>query len=119
MSNSFFKSPRLLRPSLIVLWSPHGPNTNGQFGCSSFLSVWKRSSSSASASGMCFGAGCENDGFGLFLQCGEMILTWMKCFAVDSSESQTIEQLWEDFFAHPSQWWDNRVGKVSPGLLPS
>jgi hypothetical protein len=119
MSNSCFKSQRLIRPSLLVLWSSHGPNTNGQFGCSSFLSVWERSSSSASASGICFGAGCENDGFGLFFQWGEMRLTWMKCFAVDSSESQTIEHLWEDFFAHPSQWWDNRVGKVSPGLLHS
>lgn len=119
MSISSFKSPRPIRPSLLVLWSSHGANTNGQCGCSPFSSVWKRSSSSANASGMYVGAGCENGGFDLFLQCGGVRLTWMKCIAVDSSESQTIEQLWEDFIAHPSQWWDNRVGKVSPGLLHS
>ena len=37
--------------------------------------------------------------------------------ALDSGEAQTIEQLWEEYFADPSQWWDNRVDKVSPGVL--
>jgi hypothetical protein len=41
----------------------------------------------------------------------------MKYAAVDSGDdTQTIEELWELYFADASQWWDNRVDKVSPGL---
>jgi hypothetical protein len=36
--------------------------------------------------------------------------TWMKFVA---ENSQTIDELWE-YFAGPSQWWDNRIHKVSP-----
>ncbi|KAG0569542.1 hypothetical protein KC19_6G098400 [Ceratodon purpureus] len=34
--------------------------------------------------------------------------------AVDSADTQTIEQLWEEYFAGPFQWWDNRVNKRNP-----
>jgi len=39
----------------------------------------------------------------------------MKYVGVNLGETRTIEQLWEQHFADPSQWWDNRVDKVSPG----
>jgi hypothetical protein len=39
--------------------------------------------------------------------------------AVGSGEAQTIERLWEEYFADPSQWWDNRVDKVSPAVAVS
>lgn len=37
--------------------------------------------------------------------------------AFDSGEAQTKEQLWKEYFADPSQWWDNRVAKVSPEVI--
>jgi len=40
----------------------------------------------------------------------------MKYVPVESGEAQRIEQVWEQYFADPSQWWDNRVNKVSLGL---
>jgi hypothetical protein len=43
-----------------------------------------------------------------------MRLTWMKHVAVDSGEPQSVEELWKEYFADPSQWWDNRADKVGP-----
>jgi len=37
----------------------------------------------------------------------------MKYVPVESRESQTIEAVWKEYFADPSQWLDNRVFKVS------
>ena len=34
--------------------------------------------------------------------------------AVDPGDSQANEQLWEEYFAGPSEWWDNRARKVPP-----
>ncbi len=39
--------------------------------------------------------------------------------AVDLGEPQSVEELWEDYFweeyfADPTQWWDNRADKVGP-----
>ncbi|KAG0598383.1 hypothetical protein M758_12G068300 [Ceratodon purpureus] len=34
--------------------------------------------------------------------------------AVHSGEAQTTEQVWEEYFVDPSQWWDNRVEKKNP-----
>jgi len=36
----------------------------------------------------------------------------MKHVAVDSGEPQSIEELWKEYFADPTQWWDNRADKV-------
>jgi len=36
----------------------------------------------------------------------------LKYVPVESGEAQTIEQVWEDYFADPLQWWDKRVYKV-------
>jgi len=44
-------------------------------------------------------------------------MTYMKYVPVESGEAQTIEQVWEEYFADPLQWWDNRIYKVSLGLL--
>jgi len=35
---------------------------------------------------------------------------------VESGEAQTIEEVWEEYFADPSQWLDYRTYKVSPRL---
>jgi len=40
----------------------------------------------------------------------------MKHVPVESGEAQTNEQVWEEYFADPLQWWDNRVYKVSRRL---
>jgi len=40
----------------------------------------------------------------------------MKYVPVEAGEAQTIEKVWEEYFADPSHWWDNRVHKVSLGL---
>ncbi|KAG0562950.1 hypothetical protein KC19_9G185500 [Ceratodon purpureus] len=31
--------------------------------------------------------------------------------SVDSADTQASGQLWEEYFADPSQWWDNRIDK--------
>ena len=36
---------------------------------------------------------------------------------LNSGEAQTLEQLWVEYFADPSQSWDNMVDKLSPGVL--
>ena len=41
-----------------------------------------------------------------------MWLTGMKHVAVDSGEPQSVEELWKEYFADPTQWWDNRADKV-------
>jgi len=38
-------------------------------------------------------------------------------FAFDPEEAQVKEQLWKEYVADPSQWWDNRIGKVSMSRL--
>jgi hypothetical protein len=40
-------------------------------------------------------------------------VTDMKCVALASDRAERTEELWEEYFADPSQWWDNRVDKVS------
>ena len=40
-------------------------------------------------------------------------MTDMKCVALASDKAERTEELWEEYFADPSQWWDNRVDKVS------
>jgi len=45
-----------------------------------------------------------------------MWLTYMKYVPIELGEAQTVEQVWEEYFADPLQWWDNRVYKVSLGL---
>lgn len=30
----------------------------------------------------------------------------------DSVHDMSIEELWQDVFNNPSQWWDNRLNKV-------
>jgi hypothetical protein len=40
-------------------------------------------------------------------------VTDMKCVAFASDKAERTEELWEEYFADPSQWWDNRVDKVS------
>jgi hypothetical protein len=40
-------------------------------------------------------------------------VTDMKCVALASDKAERTEELWEEYFADPSQWWDNRVDKVS------
>jgi len=39
--------------------------------------------------------------------------------AVDSADTQARGQLWEEYFADPSQWWDNRIDKVWSGVFPA
>jgi len=39
----------------------------------------------------------------------------MEHVAVDSGEAQSVEEVWKEYFADPTQWWDNRGDKV--GLL--
>ena len=34
-----------------------------------------------------------------------------------ADKTQAIEQLWREYFADPHQWWDNRLQKVSPGVV--
>jgi len=41
-----------------------------------------------------------------------MWLTWMKHAAVDSGEPESVEELWREYFADPTQWWDNSADKV-------
>jgi len=36
----------------------------------------------------------------------------MKPAAVDSGEPESVEELWREYFADPTQWWDNRADKV-------
>ncbi len=36
------------------------------------------------------------------------------CIQYDSGKAEPIEELWEEYFADPSQWWDNRLDKVIP-----
>jgi len=43
----------------------------------------------------------------------------MKYVPVESGDAQAIEQVWEEYFADPLQWWDIRVDKVSLGLSVS
>lgn len=57
----------------------------------------------------------ERGGCGLSLS-ERMLLTWMAYVALDLGETELIEELWEEFFADPWQWWDNRFDKVSTGL---
>jgi len=38
----------------------------------------------------------------------------MKHVAVNSGEPQSVEELWKEYFADPTQWWDNRANKVGP-----
>jgi len=36
----------------------------------------------------------------------------MQHVAVDSGEPELVEELWKEYFADPTQWWDNRADKV-------
>jgi len=44
-----------------------------------------------------------------------VIDTYEVC-SIELGEAQTIEEVWEEYFADPLQWWDNRVYKVSLGI---
>lgn len=43
--------------------------------------------------------------------------SFMKKNVVDLGEAQARGRLWEEYFADPSQSWDNRLDKVSSGVF--
>ncbi|KAG0581800.1 hypothetical protein M758_3G008300 [Ceratodon purpureus] len=47
-------------------------------------------------------------------RCSSSIWKGISTDAHASGEAQTKEQLWKEYFADPSQWWDNRVAKINP-----
>jgi hypothetical protein len=112
------KPPRLIHPSLLLVSSSHGGRSSGEIRYSS-SSFWRRlsvSTNSSNSSGMYrMPVFVERSGCCLSLS-ERMWLTYMKYVPVESGEAQTIEQVWEEYFADPLQWWDNRVDKVSLGL---
>jgi hypothetical protein len=109
---TLLKPPRLIHPSLLLVSSSHGGRSSGEIRCSS-SSFWRRPSVNTNASGMYrMPVFVERSGCCLSLS-ERMWLTYMKYVSVESGEAQTIEQVWEEYFADPLQWWDNRVDKVS------
>jgi len=40
----------------------------------------------------------------------------VKYVPFESGEAQAIAHDWEEYFADPSQWWDNRFYKVILGI---
>jgi len=116
----------LIHPSLFLISSSYGGRSSGEIRCFS-SSVWRRESLCNKASGMYqMPLSLERSGVGLPLpetmwlrMWLRMWLTSMKYFPLESGKAQMIEQIWEEYFADPSQWWDNRVDKVSLGLPDS
>jgi hypothetical protein len=114
---TLLRPPRLIHPSLLLVSFSHGGRSSGEIRCSSSSSsFWRRASVSTNASGMYrMPVFVERSGCCLSLS-ERMWLTLMKCVPVESGEAQTIEQVWNEYFADPLQWRDNRVDKVSRGL---
>ena len=110
-ANTLVKSPWPLYPSLSVLSSSRGGN-RGQIRCSS--SVWKRSSPSENLSGMYQLVVLMERGGCKLSSLDRTWLTWGRNVPHDSGKAQPIEELWEEYFADPFQWWDNRIDKVPP-----
>lgn len=101
-------------PSLFVLLSSRGGSSSRKTKCSS-SSDWKRSLQSDC---QCFRY--ISDAHKLLLKWVDAIFFSRREHWIDMvrcvGEVGTSEQLWEEYFADPSWWWDNRVHKVH--LLP-